>query len=323
MNRIVIGIVYYSGVDLLMRCLASIPQTDNIHTVVLDTSPDGSAEHVARLYSCQYVEGERNAGYAWGLGEIARLAVHPNDVFVASNSDVSYEPGSLERLASLAMMSPSVCYPVQLESPNGPIAHYNVFRQLDARDSVARWIGIGRRQMARDKNRILRRLSTANSSPIAIPAGYCGSGAVFAIRGDIWTTTGGLDTRFFLYEEDRAFGTTLERLDIPALLIPSAIVVHEGGVRTRGLDLGTLREALLSERLYWQREGRRPANLPLWLQRFGVMIRLMRSFFINTPTTAVYWSLTKELWAMRSGGVQAPRDFDGYRKPFGGSEEDL
>lgn len=312
---IIVGLVFHSGPAELEACLSSISSSADVDVVVLDVSPDASATSVVGSHDgVTWMDGSRNAGYAWGLRQIADEWLAPGDTFIGSNADVRFLAQAIDGLVSDANALRGVCYPLQIDE-TGRAASYNLHAQLRLSDSLARWWGIGRRRVRRRLERTVRQ-AERSGQPVRIPQGVCASGAVIAMTQHEWALTGGLDPRFFLFSEDRYLGTTLERLGVPAFLCGDARVVHRGGFRQRGTTGFATTEALVSEQLYWQDVMRMPVAILVAIQVCGLLIRVVASALPwRAATREAYWTALRYRVTHLSSRSAAPFGPDGFRLP--------
>lgn len=309
------GIVFHSDVPALDACLASLADSKTKpKVVVLDVSTSHSAKSVVAKRGAVWVDGSRNAGYAWGLHQLAKGWLDPDEIFVGSNSDVVFLPGSLDTLASNAHRLRAVCYPLQLLGSGAPAQH-NVQSQLSLRNTLAKWFWLGRRTARRNLFAITE-AATKEAAPIRFPPGTFGSGAVVAMPSEIWAATEGMDTDFFLYNEDKAYGTKIERLGIPAYLCGDAPVIHEGGTLSRGISKDAAIESIVSEQINWAKTMRSPNWIPVGLQVVALTARaLAAAAMLREADTAIYFAALKFRLRHRTLLSAAPRASDGLRLP--------
>lgn len=315
--KVVVAVVYYSGLTDLNRCLASLVGQPGVEVEarVVDTSPRQDALAVAHRNGAVHVPAPRNAGYAWALHQGFDSVPDEDFVFVASNSDVVYLPGSLAELSSLAASDNSIVYPLQLESVDGPVAAHNALPSFSRGSVVVQWLGLGRRRECREHAEFVRSMEMESGRFLAFPRRFGGSGAVIAMTAHTWRRVDGLDRRFFLYEEDRALSLTARRLNIVDGLALRARVVHPGGVKSRGLNFQTLDEAMTSQRLLWSREKLGDSWPLVQAQRLGVALRWLRAVLGRRPEERrMYAALHRTLWNRRRI-TSVPREADGFRRP--------
>lgn len=315
MNSALVAVVYHSDPDALSECVWSILDgvpADGV--VVFDTSFSGEARCVAQACGVTWQDGSRNAGYAWALSRVADERAGEFDVFVASNSDVRFVDGALARLVANARELRGVCYALQKQK-TGAVGRYSVQAQLSRSDAVARWLGLGRRGIGSIAQSIVER-ATESVAPEVIPAGYAGSGAVIAVPADVWVASGGLDNDYFLFEEDRSFGTRLEELGVSAYLCGDCVVLHDGGFSLRGLTVAGMLECVVSEQIAWRKHRVGPGILLWALQLAGLVGRAAVTVFRSRPRERrVYLSVLGALIVrVRRGGARL-YGLDGLRVP--------
>lgn len=310
-----LGIVFHSDELKLRRCLASVETAGaKIAVVVLDVSPTGIGKQVVDEFDASWMDGSRNAGYAWGLHMIADEYLTEGQVFIGSNADVEFLGEALFTLAENTKSLQGVCYPLQLNADR-QVASYNVHTQLSWRTVLAQYCGIGRKSLRRWTMQVAY-LSSDLGKPVKLPPGLYGSGAVFAVTYAHWRESGGFDRRFFLYSEDKSFGTTLNRLGIPAYLCGDAHVVHEAGTLMRGVAAGPVIEALVSEQLNWAKFKRAPVGILLGVQIAAFTARLLISTILRRDQDrAAYAAVVGFRMSHLSIEAAAPRAADGRRLP--------
>jgi N-acetylglucosaminyl-diphospho-decaprenol L-rhamnosyltransferase len=315
MTSVLVAVVFHSDPEALSECIASILDAGPAsRVVVFDTSRAGTARRVADAYGVTWRDGSRNAGYSWALNRVEEEWAGTYEVFVASNSDVRFVDGALARLVSHSQQLHGACYALQ-KRRDGVVGYYSVQSQMSLLDSVARWIGIGRRRVRELAHSTVQR-AAETGAPTLIPAGYAGSGAVVAVPADIWLATGGFDNDYFLFEEDRSFGTRLEELGVSAYLCGDCVVVHDGGFSSRGLTIAGTLECVVSEQIAWRKHKIGP-GLVLWaVQLIGLVGRVAVAIARRrSRSRRVYSGVMGDLvWRVRSGG-RCLYGADGLRVP--------
>lgn len=315
MTRTVVGLVYHSRSADLATCLESLRGSADAKIVVLDVSPDGSArEEVAKHPGVVWAEGSRNAGYAWGLHQIADGWLEPGDVFVGANSDIQLLSETLENIVRHATELGGVCFPLQLDESGSPAA-YNLLPQLSLSGSIARWLMIGRRRIRRKLDPVIAEAAKSNGA-VPIPRGVSGSGAMMAMTQAVWQRTGGLDSQYFLFCEDSSFGTSAELSGISSYLCGDSPIVHEGGFRGRGVTAAGTVECLASEQLNWRAAMNSPAAVVVLIQVLGLVLRISACAFSGRKELRLAYSDSLRFRLRRlSASSAAPFGADGYRLP--------
>lgn len=320
-ESIVIGVVvvFHSGLEGLKACLKSIKEScPPARVCVVDASSRGDAREVAVLFACRWIDGKRNAGYAWGahLGLVS-FDTAP-DVVVISNPDVRFEGGCLQLLASSSLEHYGICYPIQYTS-NGDPAVFNILPQLTLRTSTAAWIGVLRRSGRRRRAGIVDFARTSGED-VRLAVDLAGSGAVVAMPVDLWHQLGGLDKDYFLFEEDRTLGKRASDVGSGSYLCGSARVMHDGGFNNRDRSLLSVAEPVVSEQLAWKKYGNRRGLPIVSLQVIGLAGRCFLSGVHGRRVDArIYF--TAALVALRhSRGSVLIYAADGLRIPCVGTE---
>jgi GT2 family glycosyltransferase len=213
-------IVAYNSAASLPACvqaLAAQTWRDFELIIVDNASPQGEAQACAAAHPfARLVEAGANLGFAAGVNLGARNAL--GRWLVLLNPDAYPDPDWLEALAGAAARHPRV-------------ASFT-----------------SRQVMAADR-RLLDGLGDVMSAP-AIPyrGGYLNPdpgdtaegevfspcGAAMMVDRRLFLTLGGLDESFFCYCEDVDFGYRLQLAGEPTLLVPSAVVAHEGSATSGG-----------------------------------------------------------------------------------------
>jgi GT2 family glycosyltransferase len=313
-SRVLVAMVFHSDTDALASCIASLCTeglTGNI--VVCDTSANGVGRAIAVEHGVLWCDGSRNAGYAWA-SQLVADAYPDYDVIVVSNSDVCFVDGALGRLISHSLEFGGVCYGLQKTS-EGAVASYSVHSQLSARESIARWTGIGRRRFRTVVNSVTLR-GAQSTAPVRIPSGFAGSGAVIVVPKDIWLKSGGLDPDYFLFDEDRSFGKELEHLGIPAYLCGDCEIIHDGGFRSRDRSVAAILECVISEQISWRKQSV-GANFVLFsIQLVGLLTRMASAMILGRwHDVTVYSTVLRMVVKFIRGGTANLYGEDGLRVP--------
>ncbi len=197
-----IVVVSYNTRAILKECLTRIeahyPEAERI--VVDSSSTDGSAEMVTQTFPEVRLVRVPNRGYAAAVNQGLRLA---RGRYVAEmNADVYLNPGDLEALVAAleadpqaAFAGPTLVTPEGRLQSFGPLYAPNYWRLL--RPRPVPWI----------------------------------SGALIVARREALEAIGGMDERFFFYNEDLEWCTRARRRGWRVLLVPRR-VLHLGGAST-------------------------------------------------------------------------------------------
>jgi N-acetylglucosaminyl-diphospho-decaprenol L-rhamnosyltransferase len=267
-----IVVVHHSRTGILRQCLRSAHE-QGFPTVVVDVSPDGEAEHVARVENvARYVAAPENRGYGWAcnLGVAATEAA----VVVVSNNDVVFGKGALAALVDSARGARVVAAPLQV-APDGRPTLDNVLPRPCLREATARWVGVGRRKQAAARRTVIES-AERSGVPCDLSDDFLLSGACLALDRATYREIDGFDTRFFLYEEDIDLCLRARIAGARLLLVPRAVVEHTSGTNGRELDVQVLSIARTSQLRLWAKHGL-PVPVLVVLQTLGVLLRGVRA----------------------------------------------
>ncbi len=225
----VVCVVYHPGDELVTfaRTLraASVQPAE---LVIVDNGTDPTvARQVADEYGARLIASGDNLGYGRGANLGAQGAQTP--WIVVANSDIEWQPGSLDQLVAAAEAHPTAgsvgpallntdgtVYPSARELPSlTQGAGHAVFVRL--------WPGNPwtRRYQARQQ-------STGGQRP----AGWL-SGACLLLRREAFEAVGGFDDGYFMFFEDVDLGERLGRAGWTNLYVPQVQVTHVGGTSWR------------------------------------------------------------------------------------------
>jgi N-acetylglucosaminyl-diphospho-decaprenol L-rhamnosyltransferase len=215
----VVIVAYQSG-ETLRRCLAGLAaQTFRDFELVLvdNASSDGAPQAAAAADpSIDFVETGENLGFAAANNLAARRA--SGRWLVLLNPDAYCDPDWLERLLSAADRFPAVrsFTSRQLMAENPEL--------LDGLGDVMSGAGLPYRG------------GYGRPAPTEVPIGevFSPCGAAMMIDRALFLELGGFDESFFCYCEDVDLGYRLQLVDEPTLVVPEAVVRHEGSVSSGG-----------------------------------------------------------------------------------------
>ena len=229
-------IVNYNTGDHLARCLASLVLelgSFSWEAVVVDNSPDGTAERVAA--SCasrlRYVRPGQNLGF----GRAVNLGVTQTwaETLLFLNPDAELRAGAVERLIGEMKRFPS-CAVV------GPrIVSNDGSEQGSARGDPTLLTGLFGRSTVLTRlfpqNPLARRnvvLADAPADGDSLEVDWV-SGACMLVRRDAFATLGGFDEGYFLYWEDADLCRRLRGLGYTVRYAPRAVILHTAGASSR------------------------------------------------------------------------------------------
>jgi len=221
-------IVNFNGKELLERCLTSLLTTNypNFEIIVVDNaSTDGSVQSIKKLFSScpsiKIVENHENSGHAEGCNIGARVARGSYLVFLDSDTELKAEDWLWE-LVKVMESDESVGLAqakVVLGKDKRRLDY--VCTNIDALGTWAATYGL-----KKDKFK-------ENLEILAASSGCC------IVRRRIFNEVGGFDSDYFIYDDDTDLSLRARLLGYKILLVPSAVIVHRGGV-LRGINQRTV-----------------------------------------------------------------------------------
>ncbi len=225
----VVTIAYDPGAELteFARSLAAATTAD-VELVVVDngTQPD-VVDRVAADTGARVERTGANLGYGRGANVGARGT--SQEWLVVANPDVVWEPGSLDTLLAAAARHPTAgAFGPALLNEDGSV--YPSARELP---SLTQGVGhalLGKVWPGNPWTRAYqRRQETVGSPHDERVAGWL-SGACLLLRRDAFEAVGGFDEDYFMFFEDVDLGERLALAGWANLYVPSARVLHVGGV---------------------------------------------------------------------------------------------
>lgn len=224
--RVSVVVVSFNARPYLLRCLSSLAAhvTLPLQIVVVDNaSEDGSAEAVRAAHpAAQVVENGANLGFAAACNRGLREARAPYCLLL--NSDAEVCAGAVEGLAALldARADVGIVGPRTVGHDGGPQLSFG-----PDLTPVSEW----------RQRRLVRALRERRPEAIREVEALCGheqepawvSGACLLARKSALEAVGGLDERFFLYEEDVDLCLRVKKAGWRILYTPSAVVMHHLG----------------------------------------------------------------------------------------------
>jgi len=263
----VVTIVFHPGDELatFARTLADAT-TAHVELVIVDNGTDPEvADRVAAASGARVVRTGANLGYGGGANAGARGATAP--WLVVANPDVEWLPGALDALLAAAQRHPDAgALGPALLNEDGTV--YPSARELP---SLTQGVGhalLGRVWPGNPWTRAYqRRQETAGEERTA---GWL-SGACLLLRRDAFEAVGGFDDDYFMFFEDVDLGERLGRAGRTSVYVPSARVVHVGGVSWRARPAAMISAHHRSAERYLRR---RYARWYHWPVRVAVSVGL-------------------------------------------------
>jgi N-acetylglucosaminyl-diphospho-decaprenol L-rhamnosyltransferase len=218
--RVSILIVAYESGETLARCLAALAgQTfTDLEIIVADNgSTDGAPQRAASAFpQVRFIDNGANLGFAGGVNRAARAA--RGEWLALINPDAYAKSDWLERL-----MAASKAYP-----------HIHCFgsRQLLA-DDHTRLDGLGD-VMAGAGFPFRGGYRSPDPGPLAIGETFSACAGAMLVSTASFRALGGLDERLFCYCEDVDFGYRMRLAGHASVVVPDAVVLHEGSAASGG-----------------------------------------------------------------------------------------
>ncbi|MEV7972714.1 glycosyltransferase family 2 protein [Cellulomonas sp. NPDC089187] len=222
----VVTIVFNPGTELdgFVDSLATAT-TAPVELVIVDNGSETEVtDRVAARVGARVIRDGRNRGYGGGANLGAADA--RQDWVVVANPDVIWEPGSLDILLTAAQRLPRAgsLGPALL---NEDRSVYPSARELPSLTQGAGHAVLGKVWPGNPWTRAYHRRQ--ESTGTERPAGWL-SGACLLLRRTAFEAVGGFDTSYFMFFEDVDLGERLGRAGWANVYVPSAAVVHVGGV---------------------------------------------------------------------------------------------
>jgi GT2 family glycosyltransferase len=224
--RVSVLIVSFNARPYLLRCLSSLAAhvTLPLHIIVVDNaSADGSAKAVRSGHpAVRLIENPTNLGFAAACNRGLREARAPYCLLL--NSDAEVCAGAVEALAAVldAREDVGIAGPRTVGHDGGPQLSFG-----PDLTPVSEW----------RQRRLVRALRERRPEAIREVEALCAreqepawvSGACLLARKSALDAVGGLDERFFLYEEDVDLCLRVKKAGWRILYTPAAVVRHHLG----------------------------------------------------------------------------------------------
>jgi GT2 family glycosyltransferase len=223
-----IVVVNFNGRKFLKQCLLTLLDTDypNYEVIVVDNaSTDGSLAEIGKCFGSdsriKLVRNSENVGHAEGCNVGARVTTGRYLIFL--DSDTEFRAGDwLWELVRVMDGDESIGVAqakLVLAEDKGCLDY--VCTGVDALGTWDATYGLQEKGLRE------------NSEILAASSGCC------IVRRKVFEEAGGFDPDYFIYDDDTDLSLRARLLGYRVLLVPSAIVIHRGGV-LRGLNSRTL-----------------------------------------------------------------------------------
>lgn len=193
-------VVNYRSSPLAVEAIRSArsASSESLQVIVVDNSTDGAEAAALRPHADVLLAPPRNLGYAAAINLARRSA--EAELMIVSNPDVVFSAGAIDALdLGVPVAGPALFWDDACTWMLPPAERYTTRQRLDAAFAVRSrvWSHI------RDRRRFRQRLAFWRlTKPRPVESI---SGAVMAIRSEVFDRVGGFDERFFLYFEETDF----------------------------------------------------------------------------------------------------------------------
>ncbi len=295
-----------------LRCAFEQTRSAAEVIVVDNASADGSAEAIrARFPGVTLLAESTNLGFGRAVNLAASRATAP--YLLLLNPDTRVLDGAIDRLLAFADAHPSAgiyggvtCYEDGSQNPE------SCWNRPTLWSTACQATGLAA---------LLPRSAWANPERARFPAGGepfeidIVTGCFLLVRRDLWGRLGGFDPDFFVYGEDFDLCLRAGALGHRPLVLPSARLVHHGGVSERvAADrlVRLLRSKVLLFQKHWPPRAARAGSalLLLWAlsRRIGYRVAGwigQRSAGEKAATWDEVWRRAPEFLGARSGARNA------------------
>jgi N-acetylglucosaminyl-diphospho-decaprenol L-rhamnosyltransferase len=266
-------IVTFNSESTLKDCLNSIPSTSEV-VIVDNASTDATVSIAGQIRpDAKLIRAGANRGFPAGNNLGAANAT--GEVLIFLNPDASFGPDSVEILAETVRNKSALVGPRILDSEGNEATRARYWSRVWSdvaevffptklvKSHLPRSIG---RDMSADKE-VYR---SGGQVPYA-------QGCCIAISEEHFWRIGGWDERIFLYHEEEQLARSLERVGVPVVLEPRAVVTHIGGVSSSQFPEFSAHQYFRSKALVYRNSYSAPvtflAGIALWsvLQAMAVL----------------------------------------------------
>lgn len=235
-------IVNFNGKEFLRRCLTSLLTTDypNFEIVIVDNaSTDGSVELIEELFGSyayiNVIKNSENLGHAEGCNVGAKVAKGKYLVFLDSDTEIKAGGCTSEKNERLYVPQNwllELVKVMEIDRSTG-IAQAKIVLAKDSRlldytciaiDALGTWYATYGLKEDELKEKI---------EILAASSGCC------IVRKEVFEEVDGFDSDYFIYDDDTDFSLRTRLLGYNVVLVPSAVIVHRGGV-LRGINPRTV-----------------------------------------------------------------------------------
>ena len=216
----------FDEVEVLQSSLRQLPDSIGYGIVVNDHRPGEPVEALFRQADL-YVCNRDNIGYGRAVNQLARLLPTDLPYLAALNTDLSWVPGTFERIVSWLDLHPEVVLAVpQIVDPDGTVQRLckrdPTVLGLFSRRFVPRWLKPSRLRAYDAKYAMA---DADYGSVFSVP--YL-SGCCMVLRHTAFLRVTGFDESYLLYLEDADLTRSLRAIG-QTVHLPLASVVHAWG----------------------------------------------------------------------------------------------
>lgn len=197
----------------LQKCLDSIQKNSykNYEIIVVDNnSKDGSIDFIKKFPKLQLIELDKNYGYAKPNNIGAKIA--KGDFLFFLNNDTTINNDTIEELLNV------------LQNPEIDICQSLLLHPDNSVDSSGDYVNFSGIPYSSKKN------------PSKIKPILSARGAGMMVKKGIFWELLGFDEKFFASFEDVDFGWRSWLWGYKVMVVPSSIIIHEGGVTVKQLS---------------------------------------------------------------------------------------
>jgi GT2 family glycosyltransferase len=291
-------VVTYNSATTIASCLNSIPR--GCEVLVVDQSSRDDSIPVARSVrpDATVIRAGGNRGFGSGCN-LGAANAH-SDVLIFMNPDASFAEGAVMRLVRRVRGDNALVGPRIIDEHG--------FDQTRARFWSTPLSMLGEVCLP---TRLNRRILKRDIPPSDVVYRHGGrvpyvQGTCMAVGASNFRRAGGFDERLFLYHEEEVLARRLERIAVPAVLEPTALITHLGARSTsqvRDFAAGQYyRSAVLTTMTHHPRRVAIPTGIVLWM--------LLTMMAILTPVR-------------RAVGFRADKGLSWYRSAAAGAAAGL
>jgi GT2 family glycosyltransferase/glycosyltransferase involved in cell wall biosynthesis len=216
-------VVNYRGADDTVTCLRALREqldypAERLQIICVDNgSADGSAERIRAVGGVQFVESERNLGFAGGCNLGARHAT--GTVLAFLNNDARPDPQWIS--AAVAVLR---------DEPNVAAVASKVLNwdgdTIDFVDAGMTWFGMGYKRHAGEP-------AAGHEHPRDV---LFATGSAMFVRAGVYRELGGFDERFFMFYEDVDLGWRLNLRGWRVRFEPRSLAYHRHHASVSSVD---------------------------------------------------------------------------------------